>query len=271
MRSGSEKDVESLDLLLEAALDLTWKAGRITLGYFQSGVDVERKQDQSPVTIADKSSESFLRDSLTHLFPDHGLIGEEFGSYHQDARYCWVIDPIDGTKSFIHGVPLYACLLALIDRSAPPDKTTLVGVAHFPALNETVYAAQGCGCYWNGRRAKVSTVDTLSAAALMCSDFAHYDQHQPAFEALVARTGIQRTWGDAYGYALVATGRAEIMLDPKMNIWDCAPFGVIMAEAGGTFTDWAGLSTIAGGESVATNGVLRDQVFEIIKLAQPSP
>lgn len=260
--------MESLDVLLEIALDLTWKAGRITLGYFQSGVEVESKQDRTPVTIADKSAEEFLRASLTRLFPDHGLIGEEFGDYHQDARYCWVIDPIDGTKSFIHGVPLYGSLLALIDRAAPPEETVLVGIAHFPALSETVYAARGGGCYWNGRRAKTSQISTLSDAALICSDVAHYDQHQPAFNALVANTNIQRTWGDAYGYALVATGRAEIMLDPKMKIWDCAPFGVIMPEAGGTFTNWAGVSTIDGGESIATNGVLRDQVFDTIKAAQ---
>ncbi len=260
--------MESLDLLLEAALDLSWKAGRITLGYFQSGVEVERKQDHTPVTIADKSAEKFLVDSLSRIFPDHGLIGEEFGAQRTHERYCWVIDPIDGTKSFIHGVPIYGCLLALIDRSAPPDQSTLVGVAHFPALNETVYAARGGGCYWNGRRAKVSEVDSLNGATLLCSELTHYDQHEYAFEALVARTGIQRTWGDSYGYALVATGRAEIMLDPKMHLWDCAPFGVILPEAGGTFTDWAGINTIDAGESIATNGILYDPVFAVIRTAQ---
>jgi histidinol phosphatase-like enzyme (inositol monophosphatase family) len=255
----------SLSSLLEFALEAAWGAGRITLGYFQAGVEVERKGDNSPVTLADKNAEQFLRKRIVAAFPEHGIIGEEFGKQPGTERYTWIIDPIDGTKSFIHGVPLYGCLLALVDLNAPPEAATLVGIAHFPALNETIYAAQGEGCYWNGRRANVSSVSTLEDATLLFSDVIAYRQHQPAFEQLIASTYIQRTWGDSYGYALVATGRAEIMLDPIMNIWDCAPFGVILPEAGGTFTDWRGNATIAAGESIATNGVLFETVLRITK------
>lgn len=250
-----------LATLLEFALNAAWQAGRITLGYFQSGVDVERKGDNSPVTIADKQSEQKLRSLIEKRWSAHGIIGEEYGAQPGASPLTWVIDPIDGTKSFIHGVPFYAVLLALTE-----GEQSLVGVAHFPALNETVYAARGMGCYWNGRRARVSTVNELKDAALMASDINSFEARGKgaAWSRLVDATYIQRTWGDAYGYALVATGRAEIMVDPVMNLWDCAPFGVIMDEAGGTFTDWQGTPTIHGGESICTNGVLFNSVMKLV-------
>lgn len=243
---------------LDFALDATWQAGHITLGYFQTGVAVERKSDNTPVTIADRSAEEHLRGMIASRFPDHGIIGEEFGEQPGTSGLSWIIDPIDGTKSFTSGVPLYGCLLALVE-----GDRVLVGVAHFPALNETVCAARGLGCFWNGRRARVSSVSNLADSVLLMSDVKGYDAKTASWQKLIASTYIQRTWGDSYGYLLVATGRAEIMLDPKMAVWDCAPFGVIMEEAGGTFTDWQGKPTIYGGESLATNGALFDQVMAI--------
>jgi histidinol-phosphatase len=247
--------------LLEFALDAAWQAGRITLGYFQSGVAVERKGDDSPVTIADKQSEQKLRSLIQQHWGEHGIIGEEYGAQSGTSSLTWVIDPIDGTKSFIHGVPFYAVLLALID-----GDQSLVGVAHFPALNETVYAARGLGCYWNGRRTRVSNVSELKDAALMASEIGGYEQRGKgeAWSRLVESTYIQRTWGDAYGYAMVATGRAEVMVDPVMHLWDCAPFGVIIDEAGGTFTDWQGTPAIHGGESICTNGTLFNSVMKLV-------
>jgi histidinol-phosphatase len=254
-----------LSALLDFALDAAWQAGRITLGYFQSGVAVERKGDNSPVTIADKQSEQKLRSLIQQHWSDHGMIGEEYGEERGTSSLTWIIDPIDGTKSFIHGVPFYAVLLALTD-----GDQSLVGVAHFPALNETVYGARGIGCFWNGRRARVSSVSELKDAALMASDIDSFERRGKgaAWSRLVESTYIQRTWGDAYGYALVATGRAEIMLDPVMNVWDCAPFGVILEEAGGTFTDWQGKPTIYGGEAISTNGALFDSVMQVVTGSQ---
>ena len=247
--------------LLDFALDAAWQAGRITLGHFQTGIAVERKGDNSPVTIADRQSEQKLRALINQYWPDHGIIGEEFGQNPTESRYTWIIDPIDGTKSFIHGVPMYAVLVGLTDGDTP-----LLGVAHFPALNDTVYAARGEGCFWNGRRAHVSSVTDLSDAALLASEMDMGNpQKNEALRRLVEATYIQRTWGDAYGYALVATGRAEIMLDSVMKVWDCAPFPVILEEAGGTFTDWKGTSTIHAGESIATNGKLFDPVMQLVK------
>ena len=253
----------SLDSLLAFALDAAWQAGRVTLGHYQTGLAAERKADNSPVTLADRQAEQKLRDLITTHWPDHALIGEEYG--HQpgrsDSGYTWIIDPIDGTKSFISGVPFYAVLLALVK-----DEQPVLGVINFPALNEMVYARRGGGCFWNGRPARVSSVARLADAVLLASDldtFARFNR-QDAFQRLIDATYFQRTWGDAYGYALVATGRAEVMLDPVMAVWDCGPLQVILEEAGGTFTDWRGTPTIFGGEAVATNGALFEPVMELI-------
>lgn len=247
---------------LEFALDAAWQAGKITLGHFQSGIGFEKKPDNSPVTIADQQAERKLRELINHRWPEHGIIGEEFGEERGSSTLTWIIDPIDGTKSFVHGVPIYGVLVAL----AEGDRS-LVGVAHFPALNETVYAARGLGCFWNGRRVRVSAVDKLGEATLLASDINTYKQYgrDAAWYKLLDATYIQRTWGDSYGYALVATGRADIMVDPWMAVWDCGPFQVILEEAGGTFTDWNGHSTLTGGEAIATNGALFEQVMNLVK------
>jgi histidinol-phosphatase len=251
-----------LQSLLEFALDAAWQAGRITLGYFQSGIDFEKKGDDSPVTIADKQSEQKLREMIGKSWPDHGIIGEEYGEQKGSSPLTWIIDPIDGTKSFVHGVPIYSVLVALTE-----GDHSLVGVAHYPALNETIYAVRGQGCFWNGRRTHVSSVNNMADATLLASDIKGYEERgkAEAWKRLLDSTYIQRTWGDSYGYALVATGRAEIMVDPIMWLWDCAPFQVILEEAGGTFTDWKGKSTIHASESIATNGVLFDQVMQMVK------
>ncbi len=246
--------------LLEFALDAAQQAGRITLGYFQSDLQVERKADNTPLTIADKQAEQKLRDLITANYPDHAIMGEEFGKTDQDSKYTWILDPIDGTKSFVAGVPLYATLIALLD-----GDEALLGVAHFPALGETLYAVRGAGCFCNGRRVHVSKVDQLKDAVLLVSGLNYFGLKEAAWQRLVKATYIQRTWGDAYGYYLIATGRAEIMLDPAMALWDAGPLQVIMEEAGGTFTDWKGNATIHGWESIATNGVLFDTVMEIIQ------
>lgn len=248
-----------LNDLLDFAIDAAWQAGRITLGYFQTGINVERKADDSPVTIADKQAEQKLRALITQYWPEHGILGEEFGEQTGQSNLTWTVDPIDGTKSFIHGVPFYAVLLSLTDGVKP-----LVGVMHFPALNETVYASQGGGCFWNGRRSHVSNVSELKQATLLATEITakKYTEKNAAWNRLLDATYIHRTWGDAYGYNLVATGRAEIMVDFRMAVWDCGPLQVIMEEAGGTFTDWKGKSTIYGGESIATNGVLFDSVMQ---------
>lgn len=249
----------SPETLLEFALDAAWEAGRITLGHFQTRLTAVRKADNTPVTIADTQAETKLREMIAQYWPDHGIIGEEFDNKAAQSGYTWVLDPIDGTKSFVAGVPLYGTLLALLD-----GDEALLGVAHFPALGDTVYAYRGGGCWWNGRRARTSTVDTLSDAVLLVSGLNYFGAKTDAWNKLVDATYIQRTWGDAYGYFLVATGRADIMLDPAMYLWDSAPLQVIMEEAGGTFTDWQGQPGIHGGESIGTNGRLLRPLLDLI-------
>ncbi len=251
----------NLQDLLQFALDAAWQAGRITLGHFQSDVRVESKNNKTPVTIADREAEQKIRRLVHDTWPEHGIIGEEYDDSAAQSRYTWVVDPIDGTKSFISGVPLYSTLLALLEDNEP-----ILGVIHLPALNETVYAARGQGCYWNGRRAHVSSVDKLENAVALCSEMESMTRYgrSPEWQRIVKATRFQRTWGDGYGYALVATGRAEIMVDPAMHIWDAGPLQVILEEAGGTFTDWQGQATIHNGESIATNGKLFKQLMAIL-------
>lgn len=251
--------------LLEFALEAVWLAGRITLGHFQSGVKTDKKHDNTPITIADRQAEEKIRGLIHEYWPDHAILGEEYGQTESDSDYKWIIDPIDGTKSFVCGVPLFSNLIALLD-----GEKTLIGVANFPALGETIYAVRDGGCFLNGRRVNVSNVDQLSEAVLLTSGLNYFGGKEAAWKRLVDRTYIQRTWGDAYGYLLVATGRAEIMVDPAMYLWDSAPFQVIMEEAGGTFTDWQGNPTIHANESMATNQLLFNQVMSVIQEEEAS-
>jgi histidinol phosphatase-like enzyme (inositol monophosphatase family) len=252
----------TLSSLLDFALDAVHQIGRLTLGHFHTQVDQERKADNTPVTLADKQAEEKLRSLISHYWPDHGIIGEEFENKAPKSEdgYTWIIDPIDGTKSFVCGVPFYANLLGLTK-----GKESVLGIANFPALGDMLYATKGGGCYCNGRSAHVSSVEQMKDAVLLTSGLNYFGDKQEAWHKLIKTTYIQRTWGDAYGYFLVATGRAEIMLDPAMYLWDSAPFQVILEEAGGTFTDWSGTPTIYGGNSIATNGRLFAPVMEIVK------
>jgi histidinol phosphatase-like enzyme (inositol monophosphatase family) len=260
-----DRDDPSLRTLLDFALDAAWQAGKITLEYFQTGIAVERKADASPVTMADRRAEEKLRECIQHQFPDHGILGEEFGEVPGRTPYRWVLDPLDGTRSFIQGVPLYGVLLGLEYAGQ-----AILGVVHFPALGETVYAATGEGCYWNGRRTQVSAVERLEEAMVLATDVRtlHEQGRGTVFETLQAKTRLQRTWGDCYGHMLVATGRAEIMLDPILEIWDCTALQPILEEAGGTFTDWRGVATHTGGSGLSTNGHLFQPLIGIIAASQ---
>jgi len=254
--------VSHLDDFLHFAVDLAREAGRLTLGYYQSGVEVAQKADRSPVTIADRDAELLIRSRIADRFPDHAMVGEEFGDDgRSSATHRWFIDPIDGTRSFIHGVPLYAVLIGLEIAGS-----LSVGVAHFPALGETLAAATGLGCRWNGQPAHVSSTARLSEACVAYTDARQlHARLGDRWLAIQRGTKLQRGWGDAYGHCLVATGRADVALDPHMNPWDCAALVPILEEAGGTFTDWAGATTIHGGDAVSTNGVLSGQVLAAVR------
>src|SRR3990172_8317883 len=252
---------ESTRDLLEIASGLAEEAGRIRLKYFQGRFDVDTKSDASFVTTADREAEAFVRGAIESRFPGDGIIGEEFGEIRPQARRRWIIDPIDGTFAFVHGVPFYGVLIGVEEDGEP-----LLGVIHVPPLGETTAAARGEGCYWQGRRAEVSRTAELGDALVLTTEMnlnATPDR-AAALDRLVRASGPSRTWGDCYGYVLVATGRAGVMIDPAMHVWDCAALLPVIEEAGGRFTDWQGQRTIRGGDAVATNGLLHESVLALL-------
>jgi histidinol phosphatase-like enzyme (inositol monophosphatase family) len=250
--------------LLEFSVVLARGAGDITLNYFRQQPETSTKSDGSYVTIADREAEAYLRGQINERFPEDGIVGEEEGETEGRSGRRWILDPIDGTFAFVHGVPFYGVLIAL-----EIDGEMSVGVINMPALGEIVSAAQGCGCFLNGELTRVSTTAKLEEALLLCTDFraAAYHGFGRAVDFLQRTAKTSRTWGDCYGYVLVATGRADVMLDPVMNLWDCAPLLPIMEEAGGTFTDWRGVRTVDGGNAIATNKLLFDEVMQLIGLS----
>lgn len=258
----------SLQDLLAFSAHAAWQAGRITLRYFQTGVRIDKKSDDSPVTEADRAAERGIAGLIRDRFPDDAIVGEEFGDHAGRTGRRWIIDPIDGTKSFVHGVPLYGVMICVEIDGVPS-----VGVVHLPAMNEMVCAARGSGCTWNGRPASVSTVSRLEDALLCATDFESFAEYgrDGAYRNLAGKVAYCRGWGDCYGHILVATGRAEIMLDPIMAVWDCAALQPILEEAGGTFTDWSGNATIAGGEAISTNGAVFDEVMRNVAQGRRPP
>jgi histidinol phosphatase-like enzyme (inositol monophosphatase family) len=257
-----------LDLAIRAAR----AAGELTLQYFgRRGLQVDRKSDASPVTVADRSAEQILREQIAAEFPDDAILGEEFPPREGTSGFRWILDPIDGTKSFISGVPLYATLVGIECEGKPT-----IGVIEIPALGERAWAAIGGGAWHETReappqKAAVSTRDRLADGVFVVSEVANFAARGrgDAFERLQAAAGITRTWGDGYGYLLVATGRAEVMVDPIMNVWDAAAILPVVAEAGGTFTDWQSKPTIHSGEGVATNGRVFAEVMGLLESGKP--
>ena len=247
---------------LEFAIDAAHAAGRLTLGYFQAGVQPDMKPDDTPVTVADRKAEQLIRGRIERRFPDHRIVGEEFGRKDGDAAApCWWIDPIDGTKAFVRGVPLYGVLLGL-----EADGRIVAGAAYFPALDEMVCAAEGTGCFWNGRRCRVSDVDRLSRAVVSFTNAANF---KAARRETVWRRAVDAglPHGRLVGRLRPRAGRhrpLELMLDPLMNPYDCGPFPVILREAGGYFGDWSGTETIHAGEALSTSRRLLPDVLRLV-------
>jgi histidinol phosphatase-like enzyme (inositol monophosphatase family) len=247
--------------LMQAAAEVARKSGDVALEFFRKGVTVDIKGDGTPVTVADRTSEQTARDWIEARFPQDGILGEEFGETRPGARRRWILDPIDGTKTFIRGVPLWGTLVAVAE-----GERVLAGAAYFPAVNELLVAAPGAGCFWNDKRTQVSSVSQLSQAVVLSTDerFLQSPERGRAWRELAAKVAMDRTWGDCYGYLLVATGRAEVMVDEFLSPWDAAALQPIIDEAGGVFTDWTGARTSFGGNGIATNGALSAQVRELL-------
>jgi len=260
--------VRDIGSRVECAIQAARAAGDFTLPYFRRrDLVVERKSDSSPVTIADRGAEELLRHQISQRFPQDGILGEEFPERPGASGFRWILDPIDGTKSFIHGVPLYGTLVGLEYESEP-----LAGVIYIPVLQEFVWAAKGQGAWYRQGEApwepaKVFTCPRLADALVVTSEIANFDAigRPEVFERLNRQARLLRTWGDCYGYLMVATGRADVAIDPIMNLWDAAALLPILQEAGGTFTDWQGRPTVCSGQGIATNGILLEEVLAITR------
>jgi histidinol phosphatase-like enzyme (inositol monophosphatase family) len=268
-----ENQVLAADVRLTVAVAAARAAGNETLRWFRTAaLTVERKGDGSPVTVADRAAETLLREQIAAAFPEDGILGEEFGEKPGESPYRWVLDPIDGTKSFIAGVPLYTTLVAVMEGDRP-----LLGVIYAPATGEIVYAAAGEPSYYTTGAdvptpARVSQVERLAEATCLTTEANSFGRPQSsrrrtAYEQLEAACRVTRTWGDAFGYMLVATGRADVMIDPIVNLWDAAALQPIIEGAGGHFSDWQGRPTVHSGNAVATNRKLAGLVLSITREA----
>ena len=269
---------ENLELL-KIALKTAELAEENILKYYQNDVGVEWKADKTPVTIADKGTEDLARKFWAKETPGFGVIGEEFGIESPDAEYQWVIDPIDGTKSFIHGVPLFGTLIGLWHKNVP-----IASVIRLPAMKSAVWAVNGGGAFLDGREVRTSKVSQLSDALVLSGTVNTMEDKGfgEGFTKLRRSARLHRGWGDCYGYYLVASGRAEIMVDPVVSLWDIAPFPLLMKEAGGKFSTIDGKTELfdangkptapiyEGFTSIATNGLLHDVALEMLEVSFPT-
>jgi histidinol-phosphatase len=245
--------------LMECVRELILAAGQLTLQHFQStALTVHTKGDGTPVTIADRDAESLLRRSILERFPDDTIIGEEHDDQLGTSGRKWVLDPIDGTKAFTRGVPLYSNLVYVEDQQGP-----LVGAINLPALGELIIAARGEGCWLNESRCSVSGTAGIRDAVITTCEFNHWSD--AALLAIKHAGTAMRTWGDGYGYALVASGRVDAMVDPTINYWDVAPMSVIIPEAGGVVTTFEGSDQLDSTNCIATNGKIHSELLALVK------
>ena len=252
--------------LFEAVEEVARVCGEVALSHFRKALSIEIKADGSEVTRADREAEAAARATIRRHFPDDAIIGEELGSDGGGGRR-WILDPIDGTRSFVRGVPMWGSLIAV-----EQDGEVIAGAINCPATGDFLVAARGEGCWHNGVRASVSTVDTLSKSTILGTDqrFAGNPARAPRWTTLANRVAHARTWGDCYGYVLVATGRAELMVDDRMSPWDVAALVPVIEEAGGVFTDWQGRRGI-GPDAVASNALLAREFRDALGVPEPGP
>ena len=253
----------NIEELLERAKEFTLEAGNHTLNYFRKGIDVHFKGDASPVTIADQEAEKILRKRIMESFPDHGILGEEYGSHLPASDIQWILDPIDGTQSFIHGIPIYTTLVGILVKGKP-----IVGVVYAPAMGEMLEAAVNFGARLNNNTTKVRPCNHISEATVLTTDLKNITAYhfEEGHSKIMKECRLHRTWGDAYGHLMVASGRADVMIDPILNIWDAAPLTPILKEAGGIFMDRFGKENLKAGHGISVGLGLKDEIVRHLQL-----
>jgi histidinol-phosphatase len=249
-----------IEYLYESAVNAARIGGAQTLKYFRKGVEVVSKADDSPVTVADREAEEKMRIWIMETFPEHGIIGEEHGVHNKDAAVKWILDPIDGTVGFIHGIPLYTTLVGITVRDVPA-----VGVIFAPFMDELAAGAKGMKTTFNGSETTVRNCGDLQNASMMTSDVQYFDTYgyKSSFSHLLGLVKTHRTYGDAYGHLMVATGRADIMMDPVLNLWDAAALLPVIEGAGGSFTDLKGNARIDGGNGFSCHPARKNELLSI--------
>lgn len=246
--------------LFESAADIARQAAAFVKAGFERDIHVEIKGDGSEVTEVDKGAERLVRSLVAERFPHDAIIGEEAGTTAGTSGRRWIVDPIDGTASFVRRVPLFSTLLAVYDEHGPA-----VGIIAIPALDEVVAAGRGLGCFHNGARTGVSDVATVADSCISASAFDGSWWPTESLLAISDSGAKTRTWGDGYGYVLVATGRVEAMVEPSLNTWDIAPMLVVIPEAGGRITTWSGSTDLTQGAGwVASNGHVHDELLGLV-------
>lgn len=256
-RISCEERRLTLDKVLEAAIQAARVAGEVALKYYRGGFEVTIKPDQSPVTQADREAEEVIIQTLRSAFPDYGFLGEELGAQgNQEVR--WLIDPIDGTRNFVRRIPIWAVLIALEERGE-----VTAGVVLNPVTGDLYTARKGAGAFANGERIRVSEVSALEQALLVHAslNLIRQEGYWEGFVRLVDATAAQRGFGDYLDYVFLAEGKAEIAMEANLKPWDLGPMKILIEEAGGRLTDFAGQSTIYSGTALATNGRLHREAL----------
>lgn len=249
-----------MDEFVKFAGLLAKESGSIIKKYFRQKISIDNKADQSPVTIADKQAEERMRELIQKEFPDHGILGEEFGKVNENAEYQWILDPIDGTKSFICGAVSFGTMIALTKNGQP-----ILGVVNQPILNEFLIG-DNKSAKLNSEDVKVRDCENLSSAVLLTTDHLNVEEYQDKnrFENLIKQVKLYRNWGDCYGYYLVATGFADIMIDPIMSVWDLMALIPIIRGAGGIITDYHGKDPVTGSSIIAASPKVHGEVIKIL-------
>ncbi|MFO0936415.1 MAG: inositol monophosphatase family protein [Gemmataceae bacterium] len=243
------------------AIEITQRAGNEARKIYDSTFTVEWKEDRSPVTVADRNAEKLIREAVAKSFPGDGFLGEEYGDQPGTTGYRWIIDPVDGTKSFVRKVPMWGTLVGL-----EYQDESIAGVVYMPNYGELWHALRGHGAYHHERRIRVSDVSDLSRSMITYSSINWFEKNgcKDQFLELMTKTDRQRGYGDFYGFCLVAQGSCEIMIDHGVHAWDVAAVKPIVEEAGGRFTNWSGTPTIHSPDVIATNGQVHKAVLEIV-------
>ena len=247
--------------LTERAIDIAERASKIPLAHFRHAMLIEMKENQTPVTIADKKTEEMIRLELESAFPDWGIIGEEFGDVTKKSDFIWTIDPIDGTRSFIRGIPLFGTLLGLLHKGEP-----IVGVCVLPALNETYAAGKELGTRCNGVQIHASNTKSIESSFVSVGDVPCFEDtgRKKMFDKLMEKSELARGYTDCFGHAMVMRGALDAMIDPAVSIWDVAPLACLIREAGGDYCDFEGNRSFTSKTFMSFTPALRDDLLKTV-------